>query len=129
MELEYMRKTDFYEALLSETIAYAEVDVESGHIMKATGVWETYGIESREERADFDKVVQKQVSLVVYPEDEEEYRSHLNLRYMKEMYKKGVPTMELCFRHYAALLDEAGAPCIPGLVYGKYVCPSVFEKH
>lgn len=100
MELEYMKKSDFYEALLSDTVAHAEVDVESGHIMKATGVWETYGIESREERADFDKVVQKQVSLVVYPEDEEEYRSHLNLRYMKEMYKKGVPTMELCFRRY-----------------------------
>jgi len=37
MELEYMRKTDFYEALLSETIAYAEVDVESEKVMQSGG--------------------------------------------------------------------------------------------
>ena len=103
MELEYMRKSDFYEALLSDTVAHAEVDVESGHIMKATGVWEAYGIESREEKADFDTVVLRQVGPVVYPEDEEKYRAYLNLANMKEMYAKGMPNMELCFRRY---LDE-----------------------
>lgn len=97
-ELELIRKTDFYEALLSETAGHMEVDVESGHIMQAGGLWEAYAVESREKGTDFDQVVQRQVEIVSHPEDEEAYRAHLNLRYMKEMYQKGLPTTELMFR-------------------------------
>ncbi len=100
MELEYIRKTDFYEALLSEMAAHAEVDVESGHIMQASGLWEAYGKESREQGMDFETVVQHQIDKVVYQEDRAQYRKYMNLKFMKEMCQKGISTQEFCFRRY-----------------------------
>lgn len=42
LELENMRIRDFYQASLSETIAYAEVDLESTQIRAAGGLWAGY---------------------------------------------------------------------------------------
>lgn len=42
MELEYMKLKDFYKASLSETIAYAEVDLESGLLQDIGGIWKEY---------------------------------------------------------------------------------------
>lgn len=42
LELEYMRLRDFYNASLSEAIAYAEVDLESQEITAAGGLWKGY---------------------------------------------------------------------------------------
>ena len=50
MELEYTKKSDFYEAMLSETAAYAEVDMESKSFMKTGGLWATYEKQCREEK-------------------------------------------------------------------------------
>lgn len=99
IELEYMKKSDFYRALLSETVAHAEVDVESGYIMEAEGLWASCMKESREKNVNFDRIVELQLNRhVIFPEDMELYKKHMNLQYMKEMYKMGIPTMELCFR-------------------------------
>ena len=59
IELEYMKKTDFYEALLSETVAHAEIDVESGHIMEAAGLWAF--VQSKDQEQDFESIVQQQM--------------------------------------------------------------------
>lgn len=42
LQLENMRIRDFYQASLSETIAYAEVDLESGQLKAAGGLWADY---------------------------------------------------------------------------------------
>lgn len=42
LQLENMRIRDFYHASLSETIAYAEVDLESGQLKAAGGLWAGY---------------------------------------------------------------------------------------
>lgn len=42
LQLENMRIRDFYQASLGETIAYAEVDLESGHLKDAGGLWGDY---------------------------------------------------------------------------------------
>lgn len=42
LELENMRIRDFYRASLSESIAYAEIDLESYHIRAAGGLWTGY---------------------------------------------------------------------------------------
>lgn len=86
IELEYMKKTDFYEALLSETVAHAEIDVESGHIMEAAGLWAF--VQSKDQEQDFESIVQQQMrSDQIFCEDRELYESYMDLSYMKEMYK------------------------------------------
>lgn len=42
LELEFMRMHRFYQALLSDSIAYAEVDLESGQLMSVGGLWTSY---------------------------------------------------------------------------------------
>lgn len=98
MELEYMRKSVFYEAMLSETVAYAEVDVESGRLTTSGGFWAHYVDQNRIE--NFNDVIERYVDSVVYPEDNLEYRKYLNMNHMKEMYKKGVKNQKYSFRRY-----------------------------
>ena len=112
MELEYMRKTDFYEALLSETVAYAEVDVESEKVMQAGGLWEHYKTESQEQGCSFDEIIKRQIEQVICKEDRERYQNHIGLQNIKEMYKSGVPTQEMLFRR---MID--GRQCWMKLVF------------
>lgn len=100
LELKYMRKTDFYEAMLSETVAYAEVDVESGHLTKAGGLWKQYETECLKNTEDFVWVFQKYGDLLVSEEDKEQYKHYLNIDYMKKMYEKGIATQKYSFRRY-----------------------------
>lgn len=100
MELEYMRKSDFYEALLSETVAYAEVDVESGHFTMSGGLWESYVDKSRKKVENFNEVMSRHLESVVCSEDYEQYKKHLDLQYLKEMYKKGERNGKYSFRRY-----------------------------
>lgn len=100
LELEYMRKTDFYGAMLSETVAYAEVDVESGHLTMAGGLWKQYASECRAGADSFVNVFQKYINTVVSPESRQECQKYLNAEYMKEMYKQGISTQKCSFRRY-----------------------------
>lgn len=98
MELEYMRKTDFYEALLSETVAYVEVDVESEKVMQSGGLWEHYKTESQELGCSFDEIIRRQIDRVLCPEDRKQYKDWISLRYIKEMFKNGTATQEMSFK-------------------------------
>ena len=42
LEIEHRRIRQFYKALLSENVAYAEVDLESGQIKSIGGLWSIY---------------------------------------------------------------------------------------
>lgn len=98
LKLECMRKMDFYEAMLSETVAYAELDVESGHLTRAGGLWKHYEMESRARKEKFDVVVGQGIKGLICPEDEAEYLRHLDLDHMRKMYNDGIYTSNYCFR-------------------------------
>lgn len=100
MELKYMQKKDFYEALISETAAYAEIDVEGRNIVEAGGLWKEYKKVRAENRKQMEEMIGEKVHEVTFPEDEAAYRECLNLSYMKKMYREGVHTRKLCFRRY-----------------------------
>ena len=100
MELEYMRKSDFYEAILSETVAFAEVDVESGCLTFSGGLWASYVKEFQKHLVDLRKLLQKHIQENVYFEDREQYRKYLEISYMKEMSQKGIHTKKHSFRRY-----------------------------
>jgi diguanylate cyclase (GGDEF)-like protein len=112
MELEYMRKTDFYEALLSETVAYAEVDVESEKIMQSGGLWEHYKVENQEFGYSFDEIIKRQAARAVCQEDQEKYQNYLSLQYIKDMYKNGIQTQKISFKR---MMD--GQKCWMKLVF------------
>ena len=97
MELEYIRTSDFYQAVLSDAAAYAEVDVESGHVNKTGGLWSKYSC-GENAAGNFTKTLEKNVDQVVFQDDREEYREYLNLDNMKEFYQQGIHTRKFCFR-------------------------------
>lgn len=98
MELEYMRKMDFYEVVLGETIAYAEVDVESGHLKRAGGLWTDYMEECIRSQKTFTEVMEKHMQEAVSQEEQEAYSRCLDVDFMKDRYKNGESTYKYCFQ-------------------------------
>lgn len=100
IELKYMQKKYFYEALISETAAYAEIDVEGRNIVEAGGLWKDYKKIRAKNRKQIEEMIDERVHEVTFSEDEAAYRECLSLSYMKAMYREGVHTRKLCFRRY-----------------------------
>ncbi len=100
MELEYIQKKDFYEAMLSETVAYAEVDVESGHITRSGGLWKSYEEEGRVRNETCKQVMDRHINEVSCPEDAQQCKIHMDLLNIKEMYQKGLHAQKFSFRRY-----------------------------
>lgn len=98
LELEYRRQNDFYQAMLSETAAYAEVDVESGHLMKAGGLWGECIPSNGSQREPFHKITEKGTLKNTLPENRDEYRSYLDIENMKKQYREGRHTRKYCFQ-------------------------------
>ena len=73
-ELENRRKMDFYEAMLSETIAYAEIETVSGRVQTAGGFWMEYENECRQEDKPFTEIFYRHLEQTVAPEDVEQCR-------------------------------------------------------
>ena len=97
-ELEFARISDFYNAILSETIAYAEVDVESGELMKSDGLWTNYEAEAHQLGIPFTELMKRHMKEAVYPEDVETYQGYLNLENIKKMYHSKEVTKKWSFR-------------------------------
>lgn len=102
MELEYMRKSDFYEAMLSETVAYAEINLKSGQFIMTGGLGEEYEAQAVADKEKFEDHFKKHVESVVHPDDVKEYEEHIKLGNLKRMYDKGIRTQKYNFRR---LLD------------------------
>ena len=97
-ELEFARISDFYNAILSEIIAYAEVDVESGELMKSDGLWANYEAEAHQLGIPFTELMKRHMKEAVYPEDVETYQGYLNLENIKKMYHSKEVTKKWSFR-------------------------------
>ena len=61
LELENLRLRDFYHASLSEAVAYAEVDLESGQLQAAGGLWEEFMTRDWQEEGSFLAFLSRQV--------------------------------------------------------------------
>ena len=92
------KEKDFYQAMLSETAAYAEVDVERGCLMKAGGLWEEYFSAKGCQRESFSQIVECGILQNTLPENREEYRSYLDIENMKKQYREGNYTRKYCFQ-------------------------------
>lgn len=71
--LQHMRQTEMYKAILSETIAYAEVDLETRKILDCGGLWDNYQSENLMKDNNYDEILTFYKDELIYPEDIEIY--------------------------------------------------------
>lgn len=98
LELEYMRKNDFYEAMLSETVAYAEVDVEKNQLKASGGLWSSYIEECRRWGETFTQVMERNSRAVVMEEDQELCFECLRADAMRAMHQEDNRTRKVNYR-------------------------------
>lgn len=98
LELEYMRKNDFYEAMLSETVAYAEVDVEENQLKASGGLWASYMEESRQWGETFTEVMVRHIRELVPPEEIGICEPYMQVETMRALHKEDTHTAKVCVR-------------------------------
>lgn len=89
MELEFMRMHRFYQALLSDTIAYAEVDLESGQLMSVGGLWRSFQQDYRTTSRHFIDVLREQLSRYLSRDELAPLSSYQDPACWKERFDQG----------------------------------------
>lgn len=98
MELEYMRMRTFYHTMLSETIAYAEVDLESGQLTSVGGLWRVYKQDYRQSSRHFIEVLEQQLASMLSEADLERLRRYRDPAVWNEMLARGETSSRFCYR-------------------------------
>ncbi|MCI8647054.1 MAG: EAL domain-containing protein [Firmicutes bacterium] len=97
-QMQYIRKDDYYHAMLSETVAYMELDLDSELIQNSGGLWGGYASEVQDNAITFRALVYKYAHMVVSPEDVDTYVHFLNPDVMCQSFKDGQTTTTYQFR-------------------------------
>lgn len=98
--LDLMRKSDFYEAMLSETIAYAEIDIETGQPLTTGGLWLSYEDECRQWSRPLFDVIVSHIAETVSPEDAKQCLQYFNENSLQKLFQAGSSTQKHCFRRF-----------------------------
>ena len=98
MELEAMRTRRFYQALLSEAIAYAEVDLESGQLQSVGGVWDVYEQDYRRSCVHFMDVLTEQLAHYLPAESLQELKKYRTREGWDELFRSGEPAHRFFYR-------------------------------
>lgn len=83
--IEQVRQTEMYNAILSETIAYAEIDLQTGRLLDCGGLWMNYPRIRGNADKNFDEVLTYYTNDLVYPEDVEDYCRFFDFGEMGEL--------------------------------------------
>lgn len=102
VELKYMRQNDFYQAMLTETAAYAEVDVEEDELQSAGGLWSGYREEAEKKGCTFSQVMHNHLDKIVLPEDRKSCSAYTEPEYIRRIYHEGRHTAHYSFQRYMA---------------------------
>lgn len=98
MELEFLRQKDFYRAILSESIAYAEIDMESHEILAAGGLWEP----CQKQGQDYLNTLLQCAELTAYPEDAAAYCRFLSEETLSRVMAAGKDREKIQLRCFVA---------------------------
>ncbi len=99
MKRQYVRKEDFYQAILQETAAYAEVDLENGLLIHSGGLWKDYLQESRGRHLTFQELQDQYAHSAVAEEHYKGYCQFLNVDRIRQRYREGTPTVSEQLRY------------------------------
>ena len=97
----YIWKSVFYYAMLSETVAFAEVELDSGELRTAGGLWKSYMGECRENKEKFAALLERKAEEEVHPEDMESVQRFVQEEMCSSRHANGILTKKLCFRRCA----------------------------
>ncbi|WP_158098974.1 EAL domain-containing protein [Flavonifractor sp. An100] len=99
MELESTRVKGFYQALLSETVAYAEVDLESGQLKAQGGLWQDYAQDYRQgSQPHFIQVLEERLTQYLPAEELKELKSYRSREGWSRLLGQGENTRRLYYR-------------------------------
>ena len=94
MELEFLRQKDFYHSILTEKIAYAEIDMESRRILSAGGLWSGYA--SYEQ--DYENILLRNSDPLIHPDDRAAYSRFISEQTLQEVMANQKDTAKLQLR-------------------------------
>lgn len=98
VELKYNRTNDFYQAMLSETIAYAEINLDDGNILATGGFWENYSEQESKNRISFSSFIREMIGKYVVEEDQERCYEFLQLSSMKDYFESGIRNTSIQYK-------------------------------
>lgn len=102
IQLKYLQREDFYQAMLSETVAYAEVDLSNGKIQSSGGLWKDYVAEGEREALNYMKVFNRHIDELVLEEDQVGCYDVLEQEKMIYNYNSGTATVNYQLRRRMA---------------------------
>lgn len=105
LEIEHRRIRQFYKALLSENVAYAEVDLESGQIKSIGGLWSIYKQDYQRDSKHFIDFMMTKFAEYLSPEDLEEIKKFRDEDKWNKMFEYG----EICKRFYYKRMIKGSA--------------------
>ena len=97
-ELENMRIRRFYQVLLSEAIAYAEVDLESGQLKSIGGLWSGYEQDYRRSTVHFLTLMEQRLAHYLSEEDMKEFRRYRDCASWNELFQDQVSSRAFSYR-------------------------------
>lgn len=98
LELESIRRNDFYEAMLSDTIAYVELDLTTEQPLASGGLWKHYIEESRRWSESFSQVAARHIPKVVAPEDQDVCQTYIDAAQIEAVYHNPGKSRKCCYR-------------------------------
>ena len=87
----------FYRAILADTLAYAEIDLDQRRMISMGGLWESYMSEEYSEQT-YEEVMVAHKDLVIHPDDVKAYEVFVRGDFLKAISKKKNDTRRVQFR-------------------------------
>lgn len=92
----YLNETQFYQAMLSEKDAYAQVDITEDHITRIGGMWNLYN--EVKDKMPYSKLTKEFINKVVHPEDRKHYIELMERSNFIESLENGIDKLGCEFR-------------------------------
>ena len=84
VQLQYVRKDDFYQAMLSETAAHLELNLTTGKIDNSSGIWMPYAEKCQKSGSSFQGLIDEYADSVIHPADCESFRRLIDVSHIRE---------------------------------------------
>lgn len=92
----YLNETQFYQAMLSEKDAYAQLDVTEDRITRIGGMWNLYN--EIIDKVTYSELIEQFVNKVVHPEDRKHYLETMQCSNYIQSLENGIDTLGCEFR-------------------------------
>lgn len=102
-DIEYLRQKDFYKAVLSETIAYAEIDLEERRVISMDGLWSPYVNEKTRIEKSYEEILTQYKNLLIHPDDVKKFECFIKEDSLRNILGKVNDTDSVQFRR---LIDD-----------------------